>query len=65
MTRNFQAAGCRRRFLTVELALHVPGDLLHYTPLHVVQFLGPISHDNLVANEYECEGLIAMFLVLV
>ena len=23
------------------------------------------DHDNLVANEYECEGLIAMLLVLV
>ena len=23
------------------------------------------DHDNLVANEYECEGLFAMFLVLV
>ena len=65
ITRNLQAALCRRRFLNIELALHVLGDLLHYTPLHVVQFLGPISHDYLVANEYEYEGLIAMFLVLV
>ena len=31
-TRNLQAALCRRRFLTVELALQVPGYLLHYTP---------------------------------
>ena len=31
-TRNLKAAVCRRRFLTIELALHVLGDLLHYTP---------------------------------
>ena len=29
--RNLQAAVCRRRFLTIELALHVLSDLLHYT----------------------------------
>ena len=29
MTRNLRAAVCRRRFLNIELALHVLGDLLH------------------------------------
>ena len=38
-----QAGVCRRRFLTIELALHVLGDLLHYTLNLVVQFLGPTS----------------------
>ena len=31
-TRNLKAAVCRRRFLTLELPLHVLGVLLHYTP---------------------------------
>ena len=43
-TRNLQAALRRRRFLTIELALHVLGELFHYSPLLAVQFLGPTSH---------------------
>ena len=31
-TQDFQAAVCRRRFLTIELSLHVLGDLIQLTP---------------------------------
>ena len=33
----------RHGFLTILLAIHVQGDLLHHTPWPVVQFLGPTS----------------------
>ena len=39
--RDLEAALGRRRLLTFELALHVLGDLLHYTLKLVVQYLGP------------------------
>ena len=38
-----QAGVCRRRFLTIEPALHELGDQVHYTPNLVVQFLGSTS----------------------
>ena len=42
-TRRQVAGVGRRGFLTILLALHVHGDLLHHTPWPVVQFLGPSS----------------------
>ena len=51
MTRNLWAAVSRGRFLTVELALQVRGDVLHNKPWLVVQVFGVKLTDPVVEME--------------
>ena len=53
----------RRRFLTILLALHVHGDLLHHAPWRVVQFLGPLHTPQLIGGDGR--GLVFFLLHIV